>query len=542
MALYNSWLVAEETELRAPDDADARIEAVLAAERSKDLLRFSTAGSVDDGKSTLIGRLLYDSHNVYDDHIASVTRDSAIDFAQLTDGLRAEREQGITIDVAYRYFSTAKRKFIIADTPGHEQYTRNMATGASTADVAVVLVDARKGILDQTRRHACIASLLGIPTVIAAINKMDLVGFSEEVFERHRRDLLGLAAVLEIPQLIAVPVSALDGDNVVHRSKRTPWYGGASLLEVLETVLPATGIPKTSFRMPVQRVIRPNQDFRGFAGQIAAGSVRAGDEVVALPSGIRSRVRSIATWDGDLEEARAPQSVVLTLDNEADISRGDLIAAAAAPPERTSRFSATVVWMHGKPLRPGDSYLVKHTTQTVRGRVRDIRSLTDVEHLEARPADSLVLNAIGEIIVETSRPLIADLYRENRSTGSFILIDPTDNVTAGAGMIRGFEDGTRSREPGALVVVGNRHALARELEDRLLERGSPVVRSRVSSRGALLPLVLSGAVVIAETANPEAVTITRGNGESIPIGPGESADEILQQLSNASLISRGDNA
>ena len=258
------------------DDTDARIEEQLDAERAKDLLRFSTAGSVDDGKSTLIGRLLYDSRNVYDDHVRAVTHNAAIDFAQLTDGLRAEREQGITIDVAYRYFSTAKRKFIIADTPGHEQYTRNMATGASTADVAIVLVDARKGILDQTRRHACINALLGIPVVIAAINKMDLVEFSEEIYDRHRRDLQALAAQLEIPEMIAVPVSALEGDNVVHRSQRMPWYDGPSLMELLETVPLAIERSHAGLRFPVQRVLRPHQDFRGFAGQIAAGTVRSG--------------------------------------------------------------------------------------------------------------------------------------------------------------------------------------------------------------------------------------------------------------------------
>jgi len=543
MALHNSaWLIEEEPAGRAEDETDRRVDALLAAERGKDLLRFSTAGSVDDGKSTLIGRLLYDSHNVYDDHIASVTRGSAIDFAQLTDGLRAEREQGITIDVAYRYFSTPKRKFIIADTPGHEQYTRNMATGASTADVAVVLVDARKGILDQTRRHACIASLLGIPTVIAAINKMDLVGFSEEVFAQLRRDLVQLAGTLEIPRLIAVPVSALDGDNVVHRSGRMPWHEGPSLLEILETVPLATERTQSGFRLPVQRVIRPNQDFRGFAGQVASGSVRPGDEVVALPSGVRSRVRSITTWDGDLAEAHAPQSVVLTLEDEADISRGDLIAAASAPPQRTMRFSATVVWMHARPLRPDTTYLIKQTTQTVRARVVEIRSLIDVEHLDARPADSLALNAIGEVVVETHRWLIADLYRDNRSTGSFILIDPADNTTAGAGMIRVFDDGARSLLPGALVLAGRRPALARELEHGLLQRGLLAVRTRITDRGALLPLVLTGAVVIVESDGDEEVALFGRDGEPVTMNVAESADGILQQLDNAGMIAAGGKA
>ncbi len=540
MALHNTaWAVDEEPLRSAPDTTDADVDALLAAERSKDLLRFSTAGSVDDGKSTLIGRLLYDSDNVYDDHVASVTRGSAIDFAQLTDGLRAEREQGITIDVAYRYFSTRKRKFIIADTPGHEQYTRNMATGASTADVAVVLVDARKGILDQTRRHACIAALLGIPTVIAAINKMDLVGFSEDVFELHRSELLTLAATLEIPELIAVPVSALEGDNVVHRSTRTPWYGGPSLLELLETVPLATERSQTAFRLPVQRVIRPDQDFRGFAGQIASGSVRPGDEIVALPSGVRSRVRTIATWDGDLADAHAPQSVVLTLEDEADISRGDMIAARSTPPQRTTRLSATVVWMHAKPLRPGSTYLLKHTTQTVRARVAEIRSRIDVERLESHAADSLPLNAIGEIVVETHRPLIADLYRDNRFTGSFILIDPTDNATAGAGMIRNFEAGSRSTHAGALLAVGNRAALARDLEDRLLERGALVVRTRVSDCDALLPLVLAGAVVIQQNETDVPIAIVGRNGETLADDIAENADALVQHLDNARILSPG---
>ncbi|MGA7525551.1 MAG: sulfate adenylyltransferase subunit CysN [Acidobacteriaceae bacterium] len=543
MALHTNIFALEERRLSPTRDrTDLHVEALLEAERGKDLLRFSTAGSVDDGKSTLIGRLLYDSHNVYDDHIASVTRDSAIDFAQLTDGLRAEREQGITIDVAYRYFSTPKRKFIIADTPGHEQYTRNMATGASTADVAVVLVDARKGILDQTRRHACIAALLGIPTVIAAVNKMDLVGSSQEVFDRHRRDLLALASVLRIPRLIAVPVSALDGDNVVHRGSRTPWYEGPALLELLETVPLATESSQSSLRFPVQRVIRPDQDFRGYAGQVASGVVRPGDDVIALPSGVRTRVRSIATWDGDLREAHAPQSVVITLDDEADISRGDLIAAASAPPRQTSRLSATVVWMHATPLRAGSSYLLKHTTQTVRARVTEIRSRIDMERLESRAADSLPLNAIGEIVLETHRPLLADLYSENRSTGSFILIDPADNATSGAGMIRGFEPAVRSARRGALIAVGNRAALARDLEDRLLERGVLVVRTRFADREALLPLVLAGAVVIGEGTLEPALALLGGDGEPLGEPIAEDADAILQQLDNAGTLPPGDIA
>jgi sulfate adenylyltransferase large subunit len=536
------WAIEGEPVRVGEDDADLQIEALLAAERKKQLLRFTTAGSVDDGKSTLIGRLLYDSNSVCDDHVASVTHDSAIDFAHLTDGLRAEREQGITIDVAYRYFSTQKRKFIIADTPGHEQYTRNMATGASTADVAVVLVDARKGILDQTRRHACIAALLGIPTIIAAINKMDLVGFSEEVFEQHRRDMLTLAALLEIPELIVVPVSALDGDNVVHRSARTPWYGGASLLQILETVPLATERVQTAFRLPIQHVIRPNQDFRGFAGQIASGIVRPGDEVVALPSGIRSRVRSITTWDGNLLRAQAPQSVVLTLEDEADISRGDMLSSAVAPPHRSRHLSATIVWMQAKPLRPGSTWLLKHTTQTVRGRVTEIRSRINIERLASSPSSALDFNAIGEVVIETHRPLLADLYRDNRATGNFILIDPSDNATAGAGMIRAFAEGEGPTPSGVLIVIGNRSSLAHDLESRLLERGALVVRTRVADRGALLPLVLAGAVVIDESAHEDAIVFIGHDGNHHAAVFADNADVILQQLDSPNHISRGEDA
>jgi sulfate adenylyltransferase subunit 1 len=532
----------------AVDNADARIEQQLEAERNKGLLRFSTAGSVDDGKSTLIGRLLYDSRNVYDDHVRAVTHNAAIDFAQLTDGLRAEREQGITIDVAYRYFSTTRRKFIIADTPGHEQYTRNMATGASTADVAIVLVDARKGILDQTRRHACIAALLGIPVVIAAINKMDLMDFSEEVFEGHRRDLIALAGHLEIPELIAVPVSALEGDNIVHRSQRMPWYDGPSLLELLETVPLAIERSHAAFRLPVQRAIRPHQDFRGFAGQIAAGTVRPGDEVVALPSGFRTRVRSITTWDGELEAAHAPQSVVLTLEDETDLSRGDMIAAVNAPPHKTSHFNATIVWMHSTPLRAGATYLLKHTTQTVRARVVAIRSRIDVEHLEQRDADQLALNDIGEVVIETSRPLLADLYRDNRTTGSLILIDPADNATAGAGMIRHIADAAESesqinRTTRGLLVVGNRAELASQLEQSLLQAGAVVLRTRVPVSASLVAIARLGAFVLVESDEAGPITLTGMDAASIT--PRELAfdepEEILNEIQRLSTIPNGED-
>ncbi|MGA7108710.1 MAG: sulfate adenylyltransferase subunit CysN [Terracidiphilus sp.] len=530
-----------------PDHIDAQIEQELAADRAKDLLRFSTAGSVDDGKSTLIGRLLYDSRNVYDDHIRSVTHNAAIDFAQLTDGLRAEREQGITIDVAYRYFSTPKRKFIIADTPGHEQYTRNMATGASTADVAIVLVDARKGILDQTRRHTCIAALLGIPTVIAAVNKMDLVDFSQEVFARHQHDLQALAQRLEIPELIAVPVSALEGDNIVHRSQRIPWYTGPSLLELLETVPLAIERSQSSLRFPVQRVVRPHQDFRGFAGQIAAGTVRPGDPIVALPSKQTSRVRSITTWEGELPSAHAPQSVVLTLEDEIDLSRGDMIAAATALPHKTTRFQATLVWMHAKPLLPGANYLLKHTTQTVRAQVAAIRHRIDVEHLAENSADQLALNDIGEIVLEVSRPLLADLYRDNRTTGSFILIDAADNATAGAGMIRGFLDGDETaagatQPTGAILELGSRSDLAADLEKSLLQARALVLRTRVRAYATLLTVARTGAVVLIESDAHDPITLSLTNSpnaapRTLAI---ENSASILAELKRLNVIAPGD--
>jgi sulfate adenylyltransferase large subunit len=525
------------------------IEERLEAELAKDLLRFSTAGSVDDGKSTLIGRLLYDSHNVYDDHIRSVTRNAAIDFAQLTDGLRAEREQGITIDVAYRYFSTPKRKFIIADTPGHEQYTRNMATGASTADVAIVLVDARKGILNQTRRHACIASLLGIPTVIAAINKMDLVDFSPEVFKQHSDSLQALARQLEIPRLIAVPVSALDGDNVVHRSSRMPFYQGPSILELLETLPLAIERTQATFRLPIQRVIRPHQDFRGFAGQITAGAVHPGDEVMALPSGQRTRVKSITTWEGELARAHAPQSVVVSLEDEIDLSRGEMIAAVDAPPRKTTRIEATVVWMHAKPLRVGATYLLKHTSQTVRATFVELRSRIDVEHLAENSAAQLGLNDIGQVVIETSRPLLADLYRESRATGSLILIDPADNGTAGAGMIRVIHEGseTHRRATTGLLKVGSRPFLAAQIEQGLLAAGAIVLRTRFAGSAQLLNLARQGALVIVESDELAPIAFMRAdspNAKFYELAPElESArpEEFLAEIERIASLPTGED-
>ncbi len=515
------------------------IEDFLAAEQQKDLLRFTTAGSVDDGKSTLIGRLLYDSRSVYEDQVKAVTRShageaDAIDFAQLTDGLRAEREQGITIDVAYRFFATTKRKFIIADTPGHEQYTRNMVTGASTAELAIVLVDARKGILTQSRRHAFISSLLGIRHVVAAINKMDLVDFSEEVFAQHQRDLLSLAEKLEIPELLCIPISALNGDNVVTRSERTPWYLGPTLLEHLESVPIAEYLQHAPFRLPVQRVIRPHQNFRGFAGQIASGIIKVGDAIVALPSGQTSRVQSIQTFDGALESAFAPQSITLTLEDEIDISRGDLISHQANTPVSTANFEASLVWLHAEPFTAEKTYLLKHASQTVKARLNVTHRL-DIETIEQESAQSLSLNEIGKAIVKTSRPLMVDAYRDNRITGSFILIDPANNATVGAGMVRHAEAlepaETRSEQKtGALLLLPQENIIP-TLEAAFLASGEDVVVTRIQKPEVWRTLLRAGFIVMVPadaSTQTEIVTLNAG-GEFAKQTLLEADHETIQQ-------------
>ena len=395
------------------------IEAFLASELSKDLLRLATAGSVDDGKSTLIGRLLHDARGAYEDQLRSVRRaDGVIDFALLTDGLRAEREQGITIDVAYRYFATPKRKFILADTPGHVQYTRNMATGASTADLAIILVDATRGLTDQSRRHASIAALLGIRHFVIAVNKMDLIMLKQDVFHDVFEQFKPFLDSLNIVEPYFLPVSALLGDNIVERSATMPWFVGPPLLEYLESIEIEQPL-NASFRMPVQRAVRPDQTFRGYAGQIASGVIRPGDEILA--AGRRSRVKRIVTYDGDLGIAHAPLSVTLTLEDEIDISRGDMISAGTEPQIARS-VEATVVWFDATPLDPSKEYLLKHTTQTIRARVE-----TDTV---------LKMNDLGEARIILAQPLFFDSYKSNRTTGSFILMDRETNATAAAGMIK----------------------------------------------------------------------------------------------------------
>ena len=412
-----------------------------------ELLRLATAGSVDDGKSTLIGRLLYDSKAIFEDQLASVERASVqrgheyTNLALLTDGLRAEREQGITIDVAYRYFATPRRKFIIADTPGHVQYTRNMVTGASTADVAVVLVDARKGLLEQSRRHAYLATLLRIPHLVVAVNKMDLVEWSEERFRSIVADFSSFAdSLLEVSDVTFIPMSALRGDNVVDRSDAMPWYDGLPLLEHLETVHIAEDRNLVNARFPVQYVIRPmsdaHHDYRGYAGQVAGGVLRAGDDVVVLPSGLRSRVSSIDTYDGPVAEAFVGMSVTVRLADDVDVSRGDMIVRAGDEPSTSQDVEALVCWMVDRPLRQGGRYAIKHTTRWARAMVADLEYRLDVNSLSTdESATELALNEIGRVRLRVTAPLMHDPYTENRTTGSFILVDEATNVTAGAGMI-----------------------------------------------------------------------------------------------------------
>ncbi|HWF77895.1 MAG TPA: sulfate adenylyltransferase subunit CysN, partial [Caulobacteraceae bacterium] len=421
------------------------IDAYLIAHQNKSLLRFITCGSVDDGKSTLIGRLLYDSKLIFEDQLAALEADSKkigtqggeIDFALLVDGLAAEREQGITIDVAYRFFSTDKRKFIVADTPGHEQYTRNMVTGASTADLAVILIDARKGVLTQTRRHSFLVSLIGIRHVVLAVNKMDLVGYDAGVFERIVADYRQFAFEIGLTNIVAIPISGLKGDNITSASEATPWYGGPTLMQHLETVeIDETRLQGQPLRMPVQWVNRPNLDFRGFAGEIASGVARPGDKVRILPSGRASRIARIVTKDGDLDAAVAGQSVTFTLADEVDCSRGDVIAAGDAPPEVADQFETTIVWMAEDHLLSGRPYWLKIGTKTVSATVTELKYKINVNTLEHLAAKQLELNEIAVCNISLDQPVAFDPYTDNHDTGGFILINRITNGTVGAGMIR----------------------------------------------------------------------------------------------------------
>ena len=473
--------------------ARATTQARTTISPASSLLRFTTAGSVDDGKSTLIGRLLYDSKGLYEDQIAAVQKSGInhlsgpMDLSLFTDGLRAEREQGITIDVAYRYFSTARRKFIIADTPGHEQYTRNMATGASTADAAVILIDARKGLLPQSRRHIYISALLGIEHIIAAINKMDLIDYSQSAFRAIAQDFQKFCLTLGVQNTHVVPVSALHGNNIVQRGSEMEWYHGPTLLQLLEE-LPAVGGATTgSLRFPVQYVVHPHAGFRGFAGRVSSGALNKGANVVALPSGVATRIQSIVTFDGELDCALPGSSVTVTLQDEIDLGRGDMLASLDLPPQTSSRMQAHLIWMHPEPMRAGRKLLLKHTTRTVRATVTSIGHRVDVNTLCQAETGVLQMNDIGCVTIETTQPLHFDPYRHDRTTGGFILIDPVHNGTVAAGMIiesPGLEPETiavervrlserilRNGHPPAAVWVMNRPDLALVLERAIFARG-----------------------------------------------------------------------
>ena len=439
-----------------PMEGEARgnmsIEEFLKKDEQKDLLRFLTAGSVDDGKSTLIGRLLFDSKKLYEDQLDALERDSKrvgnagehIDYALLLDGLKAEREQGITIDVAYRYFSTNNRKFIIADTPGHEQYTRNMITGGSTANLAIILVDARTGVITQTKRHSYLVSLLGIKHVVLAVNKMDLVNFSKEVFDKIVSDYKAFVEPLNIPDIQCIPLSALEGDNVVEKSDRTPWYEGTSLLEYLETVHIGNDHNLKDFRYPVQYVLRPNLDFRGFCGKVSSGVIRKGDEIMALPSGKKSHVKSIVTYEGEIDYAFPPMSVTITLEDEIDVSRGEMLVHPDNLPMVGRNFEAMLVWMDEEKMDMEKSFFLKHTTNTSRTRIDSIEYKVDINTMEHLSVENgrltkedvpMQLNQISKVVLTSSKELFFDSYSDNKATGAFILIDPITNNTSAVGMI-----------------------------------------------------------------------------------------------------------
>lgn len=443
------------------DNSKLNIKEFLDKDEQKDLLRFLTAGSVDDGKSTLIGRLLFDSKKLYEDQLDALERDSKrmgnagehIDYALLLDGLKAEREQGITIDVAYRYFSTNNRKFIIADTPGHEQYTRNMITGGSTANAAVILVDARTGVITQTRRHSYLISLLGIKHIVLAVNKMDLVDYSKEVFDKIVADYKEFISGLNIPDVTCIPLSALEGDNVVEKSENTPWYEGKSLLDYLETVPIDLDRNYNDFRYPVQYVLRPNLDFRGFCGKVASGVIRKGDEVMALPSRKTSKVKSIVTYEGELEEAFPPLCVTITLEDEIDISRGEMLVKPDNLPTESRNFEAMLVWMDEEQMDVNKQFYIKQTTNTTRARIDNIKYKVDVNTMEKSNVDKLSLNEIGRVVFTTGKELFFDSYSENKQTGAFILIDPITNNTSAVGMIIGNVDAKDLVKDEALATI-----------------------------------------------------------------------------------------
>ncbi|MDA0255445.1 MAG: sulfate adenylyltransferase subunit CysN [Planctomycetota bacterium] len=527
------------------------IDEYLAQHERKELLRFITCGSVDDGKSTLIGRLFYESKMIYEDQLAAIKKDTSrygttgeeVDLALFTDGLEDERQQGITIDVAYRYFSTDKRKFIIADTPGHEQYTRNMATGASTADLAIILIDARHGVLPQTKRHSFIVSLLGIKHIVVAINKMDIVGYDEAVFTQIKQDYIDFASRLELPDVHFMPISALKGDNVVAPSPNMPWYTGSPLVPLLETVYIGSDRNMEDFRFPVQYVLRPNLDFRGFAGTVASGIIRKGDEIISLPSRKKSRVKQIVTFDGELEEAFAPLSVTLTLEDEIDSSRGDMLVRPGNVPKVDQKFDAMVVWMAEEALVPGKEYLFKQTTKLVPGKISALRYRVDINSLHREPAPTLALNEIGRCGITLTAPAAFDAYRRNRGTGGFIMIDRLTNATVAAGMILDREpaDGRRDHwedEP----AVAEEAAAAGEVTAE--ERASRFGQSPVTV--LLTGLPGSGKTSLARAVERRlfdaghAVTVLDGQGmrQGISRDLGFSADQRSENLRRSAEVAR----
>jgi sulfate adenylyltransferase subunit 1 len=443
------------------NEEKSTVEEFLYRDQQKDLLHFLTAGSVDGGKSTLVGRLLVDSKKIYEDQLDTLERDSKrmgnagnhIDYALLLDGLKAEREQGITIDVAYRYFSTNNRKFIIADTPGHEQYTRNMVTGGSTANLAIILVDAQTGVITQTRRHTYLVSLLGIKHVVLAVNKMDMVGFSKDIFDKITTDYLAFTESLDIPDIISIPLSALNGDNVVVKSNQTPWYTGVSLLKHLENAPIDQDRNYEDFRFPVQYVLRPDQNFRGFSGKVSSGIVRKGDMVMALPSGKISKVKGIVRYDSELSNAFPPQSITLTLEDEIDVSRGEMLVHTDNLPLAGKNFEAMLVWMDEEPMDKSKQFFIKHTTNTTRARIDGVRYKVNVNTMEQSPTDTLTLNEIGKAVFTTGKELFFDPYTKNKQTGAFILIDPVTNNTSAVGMIIDRENVKDMIHEDALAVL-----------------------------------------------------------------------------------------
>jgi len=522
------------------------ILAYLKQHENKDLLRFLTCGNVDDGKSTLIGRLLYDSKLIYEDQLQAVTRDSkkvgttgdAPDLALLVDGLQAEREQGITIDVAYRYFSTEKRKFIIADTPGHEQYTRNMATGASTCDLAIILIDARYGVQTQTRRHTFIASLLGIRNIVVAMNKMDLVEFSEARFneiQAEYNEFVNQLGDRKPANIIFTPISALNGDNVVNKSANTPWYQGQTLMETLETVEISHDTSKHEFRFPVQYVNRPNLDFRGFCGTIALGEVKVGDTITALPSGKSSTVKEIVTFDGNLDNAVAGQAVTLTLNDEIDISRGNVLVKAGEQPLISRCVRASVVWMNEHPLVKGKLYNLKIGTQTVPAKVSAINYRVNVNTLEHTQVEELELNAIADLVIEFDAPVVFDQYQDSRYTGSLIFIDRLSNVTVGAGMIEAAVEWTAhsnpvtaedraarlGQKPAVIGVSAQLIENAQALESLLIQQGVVAIAKVGLTTEQTVLLRETGVVVITTTVDG---TDTDINAETVE----EAAEKIVE--------------